>query len=111
MQKYKLIVQNYKPTVRKYKPTVQKNRGRQTPKADICGNSSNATFGRICGEVMAEELFIAFRVVGVAQPAGSKNSYVPLHQTLKLPYYRGGVRNAAAVPVSSGASHATRRSL
>jgi len=40
---------------------------------------------------MAEELFIAFRVRGIARPAGSKNSYVPLHPTLKLPYWKGQV--------------------
>jgi len=38
---------------------------------------------------MAEELFIAFRVPGVARPAGSKVSFVPLHPTLKLPYWNG----------------------
>lgn len=41
---------------------------------------------------MAEELFVSFRVPGEAQPAGSKNSYVPLHPTLKLPYYKGAAK-------------------
>lgn len=38
---------------------------------------------------MPEVLFLAFKVPGVAQPAGSKNSFVPLHRTFKLPFWRG----------------------
>ena len=38
---------------------------------------------------MAEELFIAFKVQGIARPAGSKVSFVPLHPTIKLPYWKG----------------------
>jgi Holliday junction resolvase RusA-like endonuclease len=38
---------------------------------------------------MPEELFIAFTVRGVAQPAGSKNSFVPMHRSFKTPFWRG----------------------
>jgi Holliday junction resolvase RusA-like endonuclease len=38
---------------------------------------------------MAEELFIAFRVDGVAQPSGSKQSYVPIHKQFGLPFWKG----------------------
>lgn len=34
-------------------------------------------------------LFLAFSVKGDAQPAGSKNSFVPLHVKFKLPFWRG----------------------
>lgn len=49
---------------------------------------------------MPEELFIAFKIQGVARPAGSKNSYVPLHPTMKLPYWRG----SRACPTCRGES-------
>lgn len=38
---------------------------------------------------MPEELFIAFKVYGEAQTAGSKRSWVPLHPKLRLPYWSG----------------------
>lgn len=38
---------------------------------------------------MAERLFIAFTVPGIAQPAGSKNSFVPTDRDTGLPYFRG----------------------
>lgn len=35
---------------------------------------------------MGERLFLAFKVIGEAQPAGSKTSFVPTHPKTKQPY-------------------------
>lgn len=38
---------------------------------------------------MPETLFLAFKVEGIARPAGSKRSMAPIHPTLDLPYWVG----------------------
>lgn len=39
---------------------------------------------------MPERLFVAFKVLGEAQPSGSKTSYAPVHPKTKKPYYKNG---------------------